>query len=94
MSFIVRQYLVDKLQTHDLKVAFQDNVGFHSVFIRHERFEIHYVIRDTGYIYIKNVEFTSDDKDYQLLFQYEKTLEKILKEYFELNEYLKLKRNK
>ena len=91
MPFITRQYLVDRLKTYNLKVAFEDDTYFHTIYVRHQDFEIEYIVRDTGYFYIDNVVFNKE-KDYQLLFEYEKKLEPMISEYVELNEYLKVNR--
>ena len=91
MSFIVRQYLVDRLKEHHLDCAFKDDSDMLFIFIRNNDFEIEYHVHTDTY-FIHNVVFT-DTHYYQELFYYEKIIEKILDECERLRNYLKLERN-
>lgn len=93
MSFIVRQYLVDRLNEIDLKVAFEDGGDFLMLYIKDGEFEIQYKVDfDREKMRIANVVFADEYTDYQYLFDTEKRIEPLIKEFIKLHNYTKVER--
>ena len=93
MSFIVRQYLVDRLKENDLQVAFEDGGDFLMLYVKDDEFEIQYKVDfDREKMRIVNVVFTDGYYDYQYLFEIEKRIESLIKEFIKLHNYTKVER--